>query len=178
MHWSLNSWANDTHLCNNSINCNELVDKISLQPSGCHMISSEVAIEIHIVNLNFLWELILCGHLFTVSPSLAPGRIVLHTFDCLVELVLEHLNCSERVSSHELWKSWVELSELVHIYSESVRSPNYSPYFLLTFLVIEEILNHFLQLEFFCIRADETSRRGHSCVCWSIDHHFICYRKF
>jgi hypothetical protein len=44
--------------------------------------------------------------------------------------------------------------------------------------VIEEILNHFLQLEFFCIRADETSRRGHSCVCWSIDHHFICYRKF
>jgi len=129
------------------------------------VISSKVAIKIHIVNLNLLWELIQCSDLFAVPPSLAPSRIIIHALDGLVELVLEHLNCSEGVPGHELRESRVELSELIHIHCESVRSPDDAPYFFLTFLVIEEILNHFLQLEFFCIGADETSRGGHSCVC-------------
>ena len=56
------------------------------------MVTTEVAIEIHIVDLSFLGELIIncLSHFFIVD--LAIGSIFLHPLDGLIELILEHLD--------------------------------------------------------------------------------------
>jgi S-adenosylmethionine synthetase len=121
------------------------------------MVATEVAIEIHIVDLSFLGELIincLC-HFFIVD--LAISSIFLHPLDGLIELILEHLDSIERVSEHKLSKTRVELSQLVHVDSESVLSANDTSDFLLTFLVIQKVLHHLLHLELLSIGLHQTS---------------------
>jgi hypothetical protein len=121
------------------------------------MIATEVAIEIHIVDLSFLGELIincLC-HFFIVD--LAISSIFLHPLDGLIELILEHLDSIKRVSEHKLSKTRVELSQLVHVDGESVLSANDAPDFLLTLLVIQKVLHHLLHLKLLSIGLHQTS---------------------
>ena len=121
------------------------------------MIATEIAIEIHIVYLSFLWKLIIncLSHFFIVDLSI--GSIFLHPLNGLIELVLEHLDCIERVSEHKLSKTRVELSQLVHVDSESVLSADDAPDLLLTLLVIQKVLHHLLHLQLFGIRLHQTT---------------------
>jgi hypothetical protein len=121
------------------------------------MVATEVAIEIHIVDLSFLGELIincLC-HFFIVD--LAISSIFLHPLDGLIELILEHLDSIKRVSEHKLSKTRVELSQLVHVDGESVLSANDTSDFLLTLLVIQKVLHHLLHLQLLSIGLHQTS---------------------
>jgi len=121
------------------------------------MIATEVAIEIHIVDLSFLGELIIncLSHFFIVD--LAISGIFLHPLDGLIELILEHLDGIKRVSEHKLSKTRVELSQLVHVDGESVLSAYDSSDFLLTLLVIQKVLHHLLHLQLFSIGLHQTS---------------------
>ena len=123
------------------------------------MVATEVAIEIHIVDLSFLGELIincLC-HFFIVD--LAISSIFLHPLDGLIELILEHLDGIKRVSEHKLSKTRVELSQLVHVDGESVLSANDTSDFFLTLLVIQKVLHHLLHLQLLCIGLHQTANR-------------------
>ena len=121
------------------------------------MIATEIAIEIHIVYLSFLWKLIIdcLSHFFVVDFSI--GSIFLHPLNGLIELVLEHLDSIERVSENKLSKTRVELSQLVHVDSESVLSADDAPDLLLTLLVIQKVLHHLLHLQLLGIRLHQTT---------------------
>jgi hypothetical protein len=121
------------------------------------MIATEIAIEIHIVYLSFLWKLIIdcLSHFFIVD--LAIGCIFLHPLDGLIELILEHLDSIERVSEHKLSKTGVELSQLVHVDSESVLSADDASDLLLTLLVIQKVLHHLLHLKLLGVGLHQTS---------------------
>lgn len=121
------------------------------------MIATEIAIEIHIVDLSFLGELIincLC-HFFIVDFAI--GCIFLHPFDSLIELILEHLDRVKRVSKNKLSKTRVELSQLIHVDSESVLPAYDTSDLLLTLLVIQKVLHHLLHLQLLCIGLHQTS---------------------
>jgi len=121
------------------------------------VIATEIAIEIHIVYLSFLWKLIIdcLSHFFVVDFSI--GSIFLHPLNGLIELVLEHLDSIERVSENKLSKTRVELSQLVHVDSESVLSADDAPDLLLTLLVIQKVLHHLLHLQLLGIRLHQTT---------------------
>ena len=121
------------------------------------MIATEIAIEIHIVDLSFLRKLIIDRLSHFLIVDLAIGSIFLHPLDGLIELILEHLDRIERVSEHKLSETGVELSQLVHVDSESVLSANDAPDLLLTLLVIQKVLHHLLHLKLLCIRLHQTA---------------------
>lgn len=121
------------------------------------MIATEVAIEIHIVDLSFLGELIINCLSHFLIVDLAISSIFLHPLDGLIELILEHLDGIERVSEHKLSKTRVELSQLVHVDGESVLSANDTSDFLLTLLVIQKVLHHLLHLQLLSIGLHQTS---------------------
>jgi hypothetical protein len=121
------------------------------------MIAPKVSIKVHVVNLSFLGELIInsLSLLFMVDFSIC--SILLHPLDGLIELILEHLDCIERVSEHKLSKTGVELSQLVHVDSESVLSADDASDLLLTLLVIQKVLHHLLHLKLLGIGLHQTS---------------------
>jgi len=115
------------------------------------MIAPKVSIKVHVVNLSFLGELIInsLSHLFIVDFSIC--SILLHPLDGLVELILEHLDRKEWIPQHKLSETGIVLSQLIHVYRQSVTLANYSSNLLLTVLVIQEVLHHLLHLELFSI---------------------------
>lgn len=115
------------------------------------MIAAEITIEIHIVDLSFLGELIIDSLCHLLIVNLAVGSILLHPFDGLVELILEHLDGKQGIPENELCETRVELPQLVHVDGESVLSADDAPDLLLTLLVIQEVLDHLLHLELLCI---------------------------
>jgi|LauGreDrversion4_2_1035121.scaffolds.fasta_scaffold85719_1 hypothetical protein len=109
------------------------------------MISAKVTIEVHIVNSGLFGELISLSHLLRVH-AFPVSSIILHTLHSLIELILEHFDGLKRFPKHKLSKPRVERSQLIHVNIESVRSTNNSSNLLLTLLVIQIVLNHFLHL--------------------------------
>lgn len=145
MYRLLNTRAHNTHLRDNSIDSHELVDQICLQTAGSNVIAPEVPIEVNIIYGSLFRELtVSCGSQLFAVPTLTSGCIVLHSFDCLVKLVLEHFNRCEWVTEYELCEAGVELAELIHVNVEAIGTANHLPYLLLALLVVEEILDHFL----------------------------------
>lgn len=144
----LDSRPDYAHLGDDAVDSHELIDQVSLESARRDMIAPKVAIEIDIVDLGLLGELNVSshGHFLRVA-TLTSSRIVLHALDREVELVLEGLDSSERVSQDESRKSRVELSKLVHVDGESVRLANNAPNLLLALLVVEEVLDHLLHLQ-------------------------------
>lgn len=63
------------------------------------MISTEVAIEVNVVDLNLFGELIVLGDSCLFIIGLSIGRIaLLHALDCLIELILKDLDRTEWIS--------------------------------------------------------------------------------
>ena len=55
------------HFCNNSLNLNKLVDKISFKSTRSHIIFANVSFKIYIINLNLFREtIILLSHFFFI----------------------------------------------------------------------------------------------------------------
>ena len=115
------------------------------------MIATEIAIEIDIVDLSLLGELIVDSLSHLLIVDLAIGGIFLHSLDCLVKLILEHLDRVEGIPEHKLSETRVELSQLVHVDCESVLPADDTPDLLLALLVIQEVLHHLLHLELLSI---------------------------
>lgn len=109
------------------------------------MIAAEVTIEIDIVHSGLFGELISLSGLLRVH-TLAVGSIILHPFDSLVELILEHLDGLERLPQHELSESGVMCPHFIHVDVEPVAAPDNSSDLLLVILIIQVILNHLLHL--------------------------------
>jgi len=99
----LNSRSNNAHLSHDAIDSYKLVDKVSFQASRSHMVSTEVSVEVDIVDLSLLGELnISCQCHFLGVSTLPVGGIVGHSLDGLIKLVLECFDCSKRVAKDKI----------------------------------------------------------------------------
>jgi len=56
------------HFCHNSLNLNELINKISFKSTRSHIIFTNISFEIYIINLNLFREtIILLSHFFFIK---------------------------------------------------------------------------------------------------------------
>ena len=119
------------------------------------------------VGLNFFGETgilsVLGLHLFIIDFRIT--HIVMHWLQLWVELILEHFYCFKRVLYDIAGKLWIEFPNLIHIYIESCTFLGMkSSHFFLDFIIAQEFLSHFLELELFCIFIHNVIS-----VQWSLD---------
>jgi hypothetical protein len=122
----LDLWLHKGHSSDNSLDLNELVDKICLETARRNVILSEVALETHIVSLYLLRELRVTGG-STCLLGVLLGILPLNQFDCVIEVVLKHLDSLDWVLCDVLTQFWSEGSNLVDADGESLTFVQHVP---------------------------------------------------
>lgn len=116
------------------------------------MILAKVSIEVNVIELDLLWEVVescLQSHL-----AICLTRVFLHTFDCLIQLILEDFDSLDRVFQYECSKLRIELSQLIHVNVESILPSNCVSHSLSYLILVQVLLYSFLESESFLIIAD------------------------
>lgn len=101
------------------------------------MVLAKVSFKVDVVDLHLLGKVLISlnSHLATLAC------VVLHALNVLVELILEQFDCLYGVINHKVSEFRIELSHLVHVYTEPLLSAYDTSYSFIDLLLVEVVLN-------------------------------------
>ena len=117
---SLDHGLDKSHTGHNASNRDELVDKVSLETTGCDVIAPKVSFEVDIIPLGLSRESLIvgtCGLLLRISTF---ARIVKHLLDGTIEFTLEHADSVDGIPLHVLGKVRIRTSHIIDRNTESL----------------------------------------------------------
>jgi len=122
------------------------------------MVGSEVSVKVDIVMESLLREVsVACLlNLLLFVSHFTMGAVFLNAFDLSVQVVLKHFNGFDWALHHILCKLGIVLSKFVHVNVKSLFVSDNRLYPFHVFFSVQELLSHFLELEFLSILVDRS----------------------
>jgi hypothetical protein len=104
-----------THLSDNTLYSNKLVDEVSFETSGSDVVFSKITFKIYMINLRFLWKTLVLVLVLLLHVSSHFATIFLEVFYFSIELIFKHFDGIKWFLQDVLGQCWIEISQFINV---------------------------------------------------------------